>query len=126
MHTTVFGVRAACFIFLRMSSAVNGQSNSSNRRPYPGVPADFSSFAAAPFWPYQTFVTEPEFHPPVLEISKQPEASDGLFVFAPLPFILNYTDRPPVGLIMDQLGNGTRRTGIWDSWKFSSSMDKTY
>ncbi|KAL8837458.1 MAG: hypothetical protein Q9176_005646 [Flavoplaca citrina] len=93
-----------------MSLAVYGLSNSSATRPYPGVPADFSSFAAAPFWPYQTFVTEPEFHPPVLEISKQPEASDGLFVFAPLPFILNYTDRPAVGLIMDQQGNP-----IWHS-----------
>lgn len=110
MYTTVFGARAACFILLRMSLAVYGQSNSSNTRPYPGVPADFSSFAAAPFWPYQTFVTEPDFHPPVLEISKQPEASDGLFVFAPLPFILNYTDRPALGLIMDQLGNP-----IWHS-----------
>jgi len=30
-------------------------------------------------WPYQTFVTEPDFHPPVLEISKTVGATDGLF-----------------------------------------------
>ena len=103
-------VAVSSCVLLQYSSVAFGKSNASDTRPYPGTPANFSSFALAPFWPYQTFVTEPEFHPPVLEITKQPGASDGLFVFAPLPFLPVYPDRPPVGLIMDQLGNP-----IWHS-----------
>ncbi|KAL8833082.1 MAG: hypothetical protein Q9170_004515 [Blastenia crenularia] len=78
--------------------------------PYTGKPEDFTTAANAPLWPYQRFVTEPDFHPPVLQITKQPTATDGLLVFAPLPFILNYPDRFAGGLIMDQLGNP-----IWHS-----------
>lgn len=78
--------------------------------PYTGKPEDFASFADVPLWPYQSFVTEPDFHPPVLEISKQAGATDGLLVFAPLPFLPVYPDRFAGGLIMDQLGNP-----IWHS-----------
>ncbi|KAL8770360.1 MAG: hypothetical protein Q9194_005206 [Teloschistes cf. exilis] len=69
------------------------------------TPANNTPFNELPFWPYQTFVTEPDFHPPVLEISKQPSATDGLFVFAPLPFTPVYPNRSVGGLIMDQAGN---------------------
>ncbi|KAI4148727.1 MAG: hypothetical protein L6R39_002711 [Caloplaca ligustica] len=78
--------------------------------PNPGVPEDFASFANVPLWPYQSFVTEPDFHPPVLQISKQPSATDGLLVFGPLPFLPVYPDRFAGGLIMDQLGHA-----IWHS-----------
>lgn len=78
--------------------------------PYNGSPEDFATFANVPLWPYQRFITEPDFHPPVLEITKKPGATDGLFVFAPLPFIPNYPDRFVGGLVMDQHGNP-----IWHS-----------
>ncbi|KAL8687461.1 MAG: hypothetical protein Q9218_006372 [Villophora microphyllina] len=69
------------------------------------TPANNTPFGEVPYWPYQTFVTEPDFHPPVLQISKQPTATDGLFVFAPLPFVPVYPNRSAGGLIMDQVGN---------------------
>ncbi|KAL9594819.1 MAG: hypothetical protein Q9219_006810 [cf. Caloplaca sp. 3 TL-2023] len=77
----------------------------SKRAPAPNLPANFSLFAALPFWPYRTFATDPDFHAPVLEISRNRSATDGLFVFAPLPFVPVYPDRFIGGLIMDQLGN---------------------
>lgn len=80
-------------------------AQSSHVTPALGVPANNSLFAGPPYWPYQTFVTDPTFHPPVLEITKNATATDGVFVFAPLPFTPVYPNRPPLGLIMDQSGN---------------------
>ncbi|KAL8676358.1 MAG: hypothetical protein Q9186_007117 [Xanthomendoza sp. 1 TL-2023] len=110
MHMLLFSIIALCTILQAPSFALSLRTNASDTKPYNGTPAEFALFAQPPFWPFQSFVTEPEFHPPVLEISKQPGATDGLFVFAPLPFLPVYPDRPPVGLIMDQLGNP-----IWHS-----------
>ena len=96
-------------LFLAVRSQLAGQTMAytyNGLRPVGGgQPANNTSFAELPFWPYQTFVTEPEFRPPVLEISKTPEATDGLLVFAPLPFIPVYPNRSVGGLIMDQAGN---------------------
>ncbi|KAI4191162.1 MAG: hypothetical protein L6R41_000299 [Letrouitia leprolyta] len=87
-----------------------GPPNAPKDPPYSGQPEDLATFANIPLWPYQSFVTEPDFHPPVLEITKKSGATDGLFVFAPLPFVPNYPDRFVGGLIMDQFGNP-----IWHS-----------
>ncbi|KAL8870769.1 MAG: hypothetical protein Q9174_003259 [Haloplaca sp. 1 TL-2023] len=96
-------------LFLTVCSQLAGQTIAytyDGPRPVGGgPPANNTPFAQVPFWPYQTFVTEPGFHPPVLEISKKPEATDGLLVFAPLPFIPVYPNRSVGGLIMDQDGN---------------------
>lgn len=40
--------------------------------------------AVAEYWPYQTFVTEPTFHPPILDIQKSGEPlAEGLIFFTP-------------------------------------------
>ena len=80
--------------------------------PYLGKPEDFATFAKVPLWPYHTFVSEPDFHPPVLEITKQSTATNGYLVFAPLPFIPVYPNRFAGGLIMDQLSNPIWHTPV--------------
>ncbi|KAL9001697.1 MAG: hypothetical protein Q9188_005342 [Gyalolechia gomerana] len=92
------------------TNASRATASAPNNPPYEGEPEDFATFIDIPLWPYQRFVTEPDFHPPVLEITKKPGATDGLLVFAPLPFLPSYPDRFAGGLIMDQLGNP-----IWHS-----------
>lgn len=46
--------------------------------------AGIAPVALAKLWPYQTFVTEPTFHPPVLDVTKTgDELADGLILFTP-------------------------------------------
>lgn len=53
-------------------------------------------------WPYQTFVTEPDFHPPVLDISKTVDATDGLFFFVQTFFATAPGPRAIAPLIMTE------------------------
>ena len=59
----------------------------------------------APYWPYRSFITEPDFHPPQISITKQPSATQGLVFLAQVPFVANYDPRTPGGLVVDEQGD---------------------
>ena len=56
-------------------------------------------------WPYQSYVTEPDFHPPVLDISKTGNTTDGLFFFVQIldPFASGGRSLAP--MIMTETGD---------------------
>ncbi|KAL8951989.1 MAG: hypothetical protein Q9222_002081 [Ikaeria aurantiellina] len=83
-----------------------------------GTIADSSLAASTPLWPFETFVTEPDFHPPVLEITKQPTATDAMFVYAPLPFTPVYPNRFFGGIIADPAGNPIYHTATLPMGQF--------
>ncbi|KAI4117769.1 MAG: hypothetical protein LQ345_002053 [Seirophora villosa] len=105
MHALSLVAAAVLLVGQAVTAAENVHAEKRQNTPNPGAPENFTAFANVPLWPYQSFVTEPDFHPPVLQISKLPTATDALLVFAPLPFILVYPDRFVGGLIMDLSGN---------------------
>ncbi|KAL8714637.1 MAG: hypothetical protein Q9220_001586 [cf. Caloplaca sp. 1 TL-2023] len=83
-----------------------------------GTPGDLRRAALTPLWPFQSFVTEPDFHPPILEITKQSSATDALFVYAPLPFTPVYPNRFFGGLISDTSGNPVYHTSTLPMGQF--------
>lgn len=105
MHALSLVAATAFLVGRAVTAADNVHAENRQTNPNPGAPANFTAFANVPLWPYQSFVTEPDFHPPILQISKLPTATDALLVFAPLPFIPVYPDRFVGGLIMDLSGN---------------------
>ena len=56
-------------------------------------------------WPYQTFITKPDFHPPVLEVSKTKDATEGLFFLTPSYFNSPSGPRSWAPLIMTERGD---------------------
>jgi hypothetical protein len=70
--------------FAALQSSIIGLNNLANAITH-NVPArglESRQNLPANTWPYQTFVTEPDFHPSVLEISKTVKATDDLFFLA--------------------------------------------
>ncbi len=76
------------FIYVvgRCSASRPGQSVKALSHPPASGGLEPREIAPVNSWPYQTFATEPDFHPPVLEISRMKNATPGLFSFVQIPF----------------------------------------